>query len=88
MSTIDQLGVFLRTHGANVSSVPNTWPVRFDIEPTQSEALMTLLADAGWRPMPRGASTQLGYHGFQDALVYEIAKPRSGEWHGVRAGRA
>ena len=72
----EQLNETIRFHGGVVSSVPGTWPMRYSIEPSAAEKLSKLLADAGWRPQSRGSTTQVGYAGLVDALVYEIGKPR------------
>jgi hypothetical protein len=76
MSAFDQINEFIRNHGGNVTSVPQTWPLRFDITPTQTEALMALLEQAGWRPRPRGTTTRVGYAGFVEMPTFTIAKPK------------
>jgi hypothetical protein len=75
-ATLDSLNETIRFYGGTVTSVPQTWPLRLDVPPTKGEALTMLLQQAGWSPRPRGTTTRLGHDGFQDALVYEIGKPK------------
>jgi hypothetical protein len=78
MSTpLHRLAEAITSNGGTITSPPNPTMLRWDIPPSRAEALNALLRNAGWVPLPCGASSRLGHDGFHDALIFELHLPKT-----------